>query len=235
MLTCNKLMTNVLYSEAVKGSLYATPNTAHRRPFSTCSPHKLSNGVSWSRIGCSSGEKLEHGWFWYQASKKIHFSSPPRNGQHTQSPLRACLPTILKNFSQVLMKHLGGGLAPTWHHAIACFLWKSSQLYACRKMRYHFYFSLCSRSPRLPRGIPTKIAIIEKTESARGTVERRKRLPSSSRPPSRRARSAFFFFLPSLLRQKRELKQRRFWATDVNRKWSIFPLNMPWRYKICIP
>ena len=61
MLTCNKLMTNVLYSEAVKGSLYAIPNTAHRRAFSTCSPHKLSNGVSWSRIGCSSGEKLEHG------------------------------------------------------------------------------------------------------------------------------------------------------------------------------
>ena len=77
-------------------------------------------------------------------------------------------------------------------------------------MRYHFYFSLCSRSPRLPRGMPTKIAIIEKTESARGTVERRKRLPSSSRSPFRRARSAFFFFLPSLLRQKRELKQRRF-------------------------
>ena len=98
MLTCNKLMTNVLYSEAVKGSLYATPNTAHRRPFSTCSPHKLSNGVSWSRIGCSSGEKLEHGWFWYQASKKIHFSSPPRNGQHTQSPLRACFSHYLEKF-----------------------------------------------------------------------------------------------------------------------------------------
>ena len=22
---------------------------------------------------------------------------------------------------------------------------------------------------------------------------------------------------------------RRFWATDVNRKWELFPLNMPWR------
>ena len=46
MLTCNKLMTNVLYSEAVKSSLYAIPNIARRRAFSTCSPHKLSNGVS---------------------------------------------------------------------------------------------------------------------------------------------------------------------------------------------
>ena len=33
----------------------------------------------------------------------------------------------------------------------------------------------------------------------------------------------------------RELKQPRFWATHVNRKWGIFPFNMPWWYKICIP
>ena len=25
--------------------------------------------------------------------------------------------------------------------------------------------------------------------------------------------------------ENRELKQRRFWATDVNRKWGLFPLN----------
>ena len=31
----------------------------------------------------------------------------------------------------------------------------------------------------------------------------------------------------------RELKQRRFWATHVNRKWVLFPSNMPWRYWIC--
>ena len=30
----------------------------------------------------------------------------------------------------------------------------------------------------------------------------------------------------------REFKQRRFWATHVNRKWSIFPFNTPWRYQI---
>ena len=29
----------------------------------------------------------------------------------------------------------------------------------------------------------------------------------------------------------RELKQRRFWATHINRKWSIFPFNMPLTYK----
>ena len=51
---------------------------------------------------------------WYQAPEKLPFCSPPWNDQHTQSPLRACLATILKFFSQILMKHLGGGLAPTW-------------------------------------------------------------------------------------------------------------------------
>ena len=32
----------------------------------------------------------------------------------------------------------------------------------------------------------------------------------------------------------RKLKQRRFWATDINQNWGRFPLNMPWQYKICI-
>ena len=32
----------------------------------------------------------------------------------------------------------------------------------------------------------------------------------------------------------RELKQRRFWATHVNRKWAFFSFNIPWRYQICI-
>ena len=27
----------------------------------------------------------------------------------------------------------------------------------------------------------------------------------------------------------RELKQRRFWATHVNRKWAFFSFSMPWR------
>ena len=29
----------------------------------------------------------------------------------------------------------------------------------------------------------------------------------------------------------RELKQRHFWATDVNRKRGFFSFNMPWQYK----
>ena len=37
-----------------------------------------------------------------------------------------------------------------------------------------------------------------------------------------------------LIQDIRELKQRRFWATDVNRKWGLFPCSMPWRYVICI-
>ena len=32
----------------------------------------------------------------------------------------------------------------------------------------------------------------------------------------------------------RELKQRRFWATHVNRKWGFLPFYMPWRYQIFI-
>ena len=32
----------------------------------------------------------------------------------------------------------------------------------------------------------------------------------------------------------RELKQRRFWATHVNRKWGLLPFYMPWRQQICI-
>ena len=32
----------------------------------------------------------------------------------------------------------------------------------------------------------------------------------------------------------RELKQRRFWATPVNRKWAFFSFNQPWRYRIYI-
>ena len=27
----------------------------------------------------------------------------------------------------------------------------------------------------------------------------------------------------------RELEQRRFWATHVNRKWGLLPFYMPWR------
>ena len=32
----------------------------------------------------------------------------------------------------------------------------------------------------------------------------------------------------------RELKQRRFWAMHVNRKWGLFLYNMTWRLQICI-
>ena len=32
----------------------------------------------------------------------------------------------------------------------------------------------------------------------------------------------------------RELKQNRFWATHVNRKWGLFPLNMLWLYKFVL-
>ena len=31
-----------------------------------------------------------------------------------------------------------------------------------------------------------------------------------------------------------EFKQRRFWATYVNRKWAFLSFNMPWRNQICI-
>ena len=33
---------------------------------------------------------------------------------------------------------------------------------------------------------------------------------------------------PSLI-DKRDLKQRRFWAKHVNRKWGLLPFYMPWR------
>ena len=32
----------------------------------------------------------------------------------------------------------------------------------------------------------------------------------------------------------RKLKQRRFWATHVNRKWGLLHFYMPWRWQICI-
>ena len=32
----------------------------------------------------------------------------------------------------------------------------------------------------------------------------------------------------------RSLKQRCFWAMDVNQKWGLFPFDMPWQYHICI-
>ena len=37
-----------------------------------------------------------------------------------------------------------------------------------------------------------------------------------------------------LTRSFRELKQRRFWATHVNRKWGLLPFYMPGHYQICI-
>ena len=32
----------------------------------------------------------------------------------------------------------------------------------------------------------------------------------------------------------RELNQRCFWASHVNRKWGLFHFKAPWRYQICI-
>ena len=32
----------------------------------------------------------------------------------------------------------------------------------------------------------------------------------------------------------REIKQRRFWTTHVNRKWAFSSFNKPWRYRIYI-
>ena len=42
------------------------------------------------------------------------------------------------------------------------------------------------------------------------------------------------FFKPPPLEDNRELKQRRFWATHVNRKWGLFPFYTPGHYQICI-
>ena len=39
---------------------------------------------------------------------------------------------------------------------------------------------------------------------------------------------------PRRIPDKRELKQRRFWATHVNRKWGLLPFYMPGHYQICI-
>ena len=59
---------------------------------------------------------------------------------------------------------------------------------------------------RLPLGIPIKIAIIEKIESAPRTMGRGKRRePLFSHPPSRRAPRAVFFFLPSFPTTQRGL------------------------------
>lgn len=55
-----------------------------------------------------------------------------------------------------------------------------------------------SHPQKLLLGIPIKTAIIENTESARGTMGRRKRRePIFSLFPSHRAPRALFFFLPS--------------------------------------
>ena len=40
--------------------------------------------------------------------------------------------------------------------------------------------------------------------------------------------------VPPFLSVLRELKQRRFWVTHVNRKGAVFSFNMPWRYQICM-
>ena len=72
-------------------------------------------------------------------------------------------------------------------------------------------FELVRLSPpqMLPLGIPLKIAIIEKIESARGTMGRGKRRKTLfSLPPSHRSPRVLFFFLPSLPITQRGLSGR---------------------------
>ena len=42
-------------------------------------------------------------------------------------------------------------------------------------------------------------------------------------------------YQPQKIQSSHLNKQRRFWATHVNRKWGLFSFNMPWcLWKICI-
>ena len=84
------------------------------------------------------------------------------------------------------------------HHVIACLLSKKLKTSTLTEnCGYHLYFSLRSPPPRLPLGIPTMTAIIEKQKARGGRWEEEKgESLSYSRPPSRRAPRAFFFFLP---------------------------------------
>ena len=74
---------------------------------------------------------------------------------------------------------------------------------------------------RPPQGIPIKIAIIEKIESARGTMGRGKRRELLfSLSPSHRAPRALFFFLPRPpYNAKRPLRGRE--AKQRNLKQSV--------------
>ena len=38
----------------------------------------------------------------------------------------------------------------------------------------------------------------------------------------------------AIRQNNRELKQKRFWETHVNRKWGLFLYNTTWRYQICL-
>ena len=86
------------------------------------------------------------------------------------------------------------------HHVIACLLSKKLKTSTLTEnCGYHLYFSLRSPPPRLPLGIPTMTAIIEKQKARGGRWEEEKGESFSySRPPSRRAPRAFFFFFPGL-------------------------------------
>ena len=86
------------------------------------------------------------------------------------------------------------------HHVIACLLSKKLKTSTLTEnCGYHLYFSLRSPPPRLPLGIPTMTAIIEKQKARGGRWEEEKgESLSYPRPPSRRVPRAFFFFLPDL-------------------------------------
>ena len=86
------------------------------------------------------------------------------------------------------------------HHVIACLLSKKLKTSTLTEnCGYHLYFSLRSPPPRLPLGIPTMTAIIEKQKARGGRWEEEKgESLSYPRPPSLRVPRAFFFFLPDL-------------------------------------
>ena len=52
---------------------------------------------------------------WYQAPEKLHFFQPPSKRPAHPEPFARLFGRHLEIFSQILMKHLGGGLARTWY------------------------------------------------------------------------------------------------------------------------
>ena len=88
---------------------------------------------------------------------------------------------------------------------------------------------LLSPPQKLPLGIPIKISIIEKIESARGTMGRGKRRePLFSLPPSHRAPRALFFFLPSLPTTQKPYKRGLCGGESTYTAIKAFFKQLPW-------